>query len=160
MRVGASASGVGSFLLGLVGVGTGAASTPPITAIDISESVPIGSGVLGGMGKLVTESVTTSREFEKPVGAPTPIPDLNRTGETPEASDARSDARDGDETEASNSQNSDERRERPSRDPFGRATGQLSESDSNRMLTVTGVMVVVGLMAVIGIIVFRRRRSD
>ena len=67
--------------------------------------------------------------------------------------------RDG--TEASASRNSDERRERPSRDPFERATGQLSESDSNRMLTVTGVMVVVvGLIAVIGIIVFRRRRSD
>jgi hypothetical protein len=66
-----------------------------------------------------------------------------------------------DETEASASRNSDERLDRPSRDPFGRAIGQLSESGSNRMLTVTGVMVVVvGVIAVIGIIVFRRRRSD
>jgi hypothetical protein len=164
----------------------------------VNESVTIGSGVLGGMGELVTESVTTSSELMNTAGVPTPIPvpsknemtpeasgvrsnaieadeteasaSQNRgepqerssreTGETPDANDARSDARDGGETEASDSQNSDERRERPSRDPFGRSTGQLSEGDSNRMLTVTGVMVVVGLMAVIGIIVFRRRRSD
>ena len=193
-----------------------ATPTPPISVIDISESVTIGSGVLGGMGEpvnesvtigsgvlggmgeLVTESVTTSSELMNTAGVPTPIPvpsknemtpeasgvrsnaieadeteasaSQNRgepqerssreTGETPDANDARSDARDGGETEASDSQNSDERRERPSRDPFGRSTGQLSEGDSNRMLTVTGVMVVVGLMAVIGIIVFRRRRSD
>ena len=193
-----------------------ATPTPPISVIDISESVTIGSGVLGGMGEpvnesvtigsgvlggmgeLVTESVTTSSELMNTAGVPTPIPvpsknemtpeasgvrsnaieadeteasaSQNRgepqerssreTGETPDANDARSDARDGGETEASDSQNSDERRERPSRDPFGRSTGQLSEGDSNRMLTVTGVMVVVGLMAVIVIIVFRRRRSD
>jgi len=193
-----------------------ATPTPPISVIDISESVTIGSGVLGGMGEpvnesvtigsgvlggmgeLVTESVTTSSELMNTAGVPTPIPvpsknemtpeasgvrsnaieadeteasaSQNRgepqerssreTGETPDANDARSDARDGGETEASDSQNSDERRERPSRVPFGRSTGQLSEGDSNRMLTVTGVMVVVGLMAVIGIIVFRRRRSD
>ena len=128
-------------------------STP--TVIDLTvNSVP------NGAGATIADTVGTA-------AAPTAV----ASGLTPEitptsrSKDTRSklgkkpsdDASDS-SVVGSDSKSRTESRERSSRDPFARGTGQMIEPDSNGWFRIAVPVVIVGLLVTVAAVVFRRRR--
>ncbi len=153
----ADSGGQGNALSGKIDVSAGVLKgegSPLTQGINIGDSVP------NGAGATIEDTVGTDATPAAIASGLTPeITPTSRSKDTRSKSGKKpSDDASDSSVVGSDSKSRTESRERSSRDPFARGTGQMIEPDSNGWFRIAVPVVIVGLLVTVAAVVFRRRR--